>query len=91
MTTDPITLASQIDGELRALPVPSAEHCRTVRRKYSRLLRKQPGDLVLDVGPTLVHAHGHRWFGCELVRFHREAFARVGEADLEEFGRGINS
>ena len=88
---DPAVIAAQIDAELRALPVPNAKHCRTVRRKYSRLLRKEPGDLVLDVGRILVHAHGHRWFGCELVRFHHEAFAQVGETELEEFGRDSNS
>jgi len=84
-------IAAELDAKICALPVRDAKHCRAERRAYSRLLRAEPGDLVLDVGRQLVHAHDHRWLAYELILFHKGAFALVGEAELQEFGRGINS
>ncbi len=84
-------VAGQMDAEFQALEVPNTKHCRAIRRDCSRLLRPEPGEFVLAVGRTLVHKFGHRWVGCELVRFHRRAFAQVGEHEIHEFGRGINS
>ena len=91
MATDPTILAAQFDAEIRTLPVRNAKTARAVRRKYSRMLRDAPATGVLDLGQALVHTHRHRWLGCELVRFHRGAFALVGESELEDFGRGIDS
>lgn len=84
-------VAAQIDAEICALEVRNTKTYRAVRRKYSRLLRSESGDFVLNVGRTLVHEYHQRWLGCELVRYHRSAFEQVGEAELEEFGCGINS
>jgi 3-methyladenine DNA glycosylase AlkD len=92
MDRTPSAIASEIDGELRELGRGSrAPQYRAVRRRHSRLLRAEPGPFVLEVGRALVHEHGHRWFACELVRYHRKAFALVGGAELQDFGRGINS
>jgi 3-methyladenine DNA glycosylase AlkD len=33
----------------------------------------------------------YRWIAYELIHGHSPAFERLGEAELEEFGRGINS
>ena len=88
---DPAAMAAQMDAEMRARLVRNAKTARAVRRKYSRLLRSEPGELVLEVGQALVHARGQRWLGTELVRSHRGAFGQVSEAELEDFGRGINS
>jgi 3-methyladenine DNA glycosylase AlkD len=62
-----------------------------VRREYSRLLRSAPGAFVLDVGRSLAKDHSRRWVGCEIVRYHRDAFALVDADVLHEFGRGISS
>jgi hypothetical protein len=32
-----------------------------------------------------------RWFGYELVRYHKGAFAALGPADLEVLGQGMSS
>jgi 3-methyladenine DNA glycosylase AlkD len=88
---DPRAVAAQIAKEIRALPVRNAPNVRALRRRYSRQLRSAPAGFVLDVGRELLARHGQRWVACELIRNHRAAFEQVGEAELEEFGRGIDS
>jgi len=39
----------------------------------------------------LLENYGYRWFGYELIQNHRAAFQSIGEAELEEFGQGINT
>jgi 3-methyladenine DNA glycosylase AlkD len=88
---DPKAVAAQMVEEIRALPVRNTPHVRGIRRRYSRELRSAPAGFVLDVGRELLAAYGQRWLACELIRNHRAAFGQVGEAELEEFGRGIDS
>jgi 3-methyladenine DNA glycosylase AlkD len=38
-----------------------------------------------------LHTYGYRWHAYELIRDHRAAFRTLGEAELEEFGQGIDS
>jgi 3-methyladenine DNA glycosylase AlkD len=87
----PEALASEILAEVRALPVHNAANERALRRKYSRRLRKADGEFVLGLARALLENHGQRWLACELIQRHREAFQLVGESELKEFGRGINS
>jgi len=54
-------------------------------------IRYASGAYVLDLGRVLLREHGARWLACELIRFHKAAFAAVGEAELIEFGQGIDS
>jgi 3-methyladenine DNA glycosylase AlkD len=61
-----------------------------VRRKYSRLLKPEEPGLVLDVARELFARYGERWIACELIQNHKAAFASIGEAELVEFGQGIN-
>ena len=85
-------LAAQNDAELRALPMHSgAQDYRAVHRAFSRQLLAKFGEVVLSVARSLVHDHAHRWSGYEIILFHEGAFALVGEAELVELGRGINS
>jgi 3-methyladenine DNA glycosylase AlkD len=88
---DPKRVAAQIAREIHALPVRNAPNARAVRRRYSRELRSAPAAYVLDVGRELLVNYGQRWLACELIRNHRGAFGQVGESELEEFGRGIDS
>jgi 3-methyladenine DNA glycosylase AlkD len=46
---------------------------------------------VLDVARALLTTYDHRGVAYELVREHDAAFERVGVAELEELGRGIDS
>jgi 3-methyladenine DNA glycosylase AlkD len=84
-------IASKMDGEIRALPVQNTPNVRAIRRKYSRLLRSAEPEFVMDVARELLCRYGYRGVPYELVRQHPGAFGRVGEAELEELGRGINS
>jgi len=87
----PDVLAAEFISEVRALPVDNTPNVRKVRRAYSRRIRYASGAYVLDLGRVLLREHGARWLACELIRFHKAAFAAVGEAELIEFGQGIDS
>ena len=84
-------LAEEIEAEVRDLPVRNVATVRAVRRAHSRRLRAASAAFVLALGRELVHGHGHRWLGYELIANHKAAFASLGEAELEDLGRGIDS
>jgi 3-methyladenine DNA glycosylase AlkD len=85
------SVASRFNAEIRALPVQNAPSVRAVRRKYSRELKTAPSAFVLDLVQELVKGYGYRGIAYELILFHQAAFRRLGEAELEELGQGINS
>ncbi|NIV29738.1 MAG: hypothetical protein GWN58_09600 [Anaerolineae bacterium] len=85
------SIASEIDAEIRALPVQNTPNVRAVRRKYSRVLKQADPQCVLDVARELLNTHRHRSVPYELIRSHRQAFESLGETELEELGQGINS
>jgi 3-methyladenine DNA glycosylase AlkD len=88
---DARSMAAQIDAEIRDLPVRNAPNVRAIRRRYSRELKKADPRFILDLARALLENHGQRWVACELIQGHREAFQSLGEAEIEELGRGINS
>jgi len=88
---DPKSVASGLDSELRALPVRNTPHERAIRRKYSRMLWQADPEFVLEVSKTLLGEYGHRWIAYELIASHQVTFRCIGEAELEELGRGIDS
>jgi 3-methyladenine DNA glycosylase AlkD len=89
--SNPKEVASQIDAEIHALPVRNTPNVRGIRRKYSQMLKEASPEFVLDVVRTLVKEYGYRGPAYELIANHRAAFQRVGEAEVEELGQGINS
>lgn len=88
---DPKAVASAFDAEIRALPVQRTPNVRPIRRKYSQLLELASPAFVFDVVRTLIQDCGHRGLAYALLANHPEAFERVGEAELEELGQGIDS
>jgi 3-methyladenine DNA glycosylase AlkD len=84
-------VASEMDAEIRALPVQNTPSVRAIRRRYSRKLKQARAEFILAVARELLETYGHRGVPYELIRHHRAAFRSVGEAQLEELGRGINS
>ena len=84
-------LAAEIDAEIRALPVRNTPSVRAVRRKYSRILKQTNAASMLELASTLYKDYGYRWFTYELMQNHHAAFRLLGEAELEEFGKGIDS
>ena len=86
---DPKEIASAIDAEVCALRVRNTPNERAVLRRYSRMLKEANPDFILDVARALLKEH--RWLAYELIAGHEAAFQSLGEAELEEFGQGINS
>ena len=88
---DAKTVASEIDAKIRALPHRNTPGVRAVRRKYSRMLKQTSAEFMLELARILFKDYGCRWVTYELIQNHRAAFQRIGEAELEEFGQGIDS
>jgi len=88
---DAKSLAAAIDVELRNLPVQNTPNERTVRRKYSGQIKQASPEFVLEMARELFRTYGRRWIAYELIQAHKAAFRSLGEAELEEFGQGINS
>lgn len=88
---DPQEVVSLIDAGIRALEVANTPNMRAVRREHSRMLQQASPEFILDVARTLVRNPHYRWVAYELIADHPGAFQRIGEAELEELGQGINS
>ncbi|KAF0109207.1 MAG: hypothetical protein FD146_251 [Anaerolineaceae bacterium] len=88
---DAKALAATVDAELRTLPAQNTPNARSVRRKYSQMLKKAAPESVLAVARELFKNLRHRWVAYEMIAAHKAAFQSLGEADIEEFGLGINS
>jgi hypothetical protein len=81
-------LAAEIDDRIRALPAPSTEAVRRVRRDYSRRLRSVPPEQVLALALVLVDRR--RWVAYELVSFHPGGLACLDAGRVERLGRGLD-
>jgi 3-methyladenine DNA glycosylase AlkD len=92
MSMNAITqVVAEIDAQIRALPFRNTPNMRAIRRKTSQALKSTSPDFVLELARRLCRREGYRWFAYELLEAHKLAFRRLGEAELEELGRGINS
>lgn len=87
----PQQVAAEIAAEIRALPVQSTPAERAIRRKYSQELKDANPDFMLDLARELLANYGYRGVPYELIKNHNAAFQRIGVAELEELGQGINS
>jgi 3-methyladenine DNA glycosylase AlkD len=85
------SVAAGFDAEIRALPVRNTPHVRAVRRAYSKKLKRADPGFILDLARELVAHYGYRGVAYELIQAHEGAFRSLGEAELEELGRGIDS
>jgi len=84
-------VAAAIGAELKALSVSNTSNIRTVRRKHSQALKQADPDFVLQLARLLCKVEAYRWFAYELIQNHPAAFERLDEAQVESFGRGLNS
>ena len=84
-------IAAEIFSEIQALPVKNTPHRRAVRKGYSRALKGDPGDFILDLACEILKTPGYRSIAYELILFHPEAFQSLTEEVVEELGQGINS
>ncbi|MBE0431246.1 MAG: DNA alkylation repair protein [Dehalococcoidia bacterium] len=90
-TTSAEEFASQIHEQLQALPVRNAPNVNRVRRALSRSLRGEDDRIVLEVAGELRRRYGYRAVPYELILAHKGAFGLLGERELEELGRGLDS
>jgi len=88
---DPEALAAQIAAEIRALAVRNTPNVRAIRRRYSAQLKDGDAEYVIAVAHALLRVQGLRGVACELIAGHAGAFQRMGAAELETLGQGINS
>ncbi|MEW5807592.1 MAG: DNA alkylation repair protein [Acidobacteriota bacterium] len=84
-------VASTIDADIQALAVRNTQTMRAVRRKYSRMLRLASPEFVLQLARKLLKIDAYRWIAYELIQSHKPTFERLGEAEVEDLGQGINS
>ncbi|THD50811.1 DNA alkylation repair protein [Phenylobacterium sp.] len=86
-------IASRIADEIAALPRRDTASERTVRRRWSKALRPAAASEVLAVAEAFEARADQmgKWIAYELIRFHPAAFAAVGEAQIEGFGRRAQS
>jgi 3-methyladenine DNA glycosylase AlkD len=84
-------LASRIEADIQSLPIQNTPGVRAIRRRYTRLLKNADATFVYDLAWELMQSYGQRWVAYELIQDHKAAFRRIGEAELEQFGQGINS
>jgi 3-methyladenine DNA glycosylase AlkD len=88
---EPKAIAAQIDAEIQALPVRNAPNVRAIRRRFSQTLQGVDPEFMLELARELVERYGYRSVPYELIQSHKEAYQSLGEAELEELGRGIDS
>ena len=80
--------------EVCALPSLYTPHIRAVRRARSRAWKIASPKFVTRVALALVTRRQHRWerwFGYELVRFHKGAFQALDDRTLVRFAKGLDS
>lgn len=91
MNFDSKEIAQEIFSEIQVLPVKNTPALRTIRRRYSRNLSQTSPKLIFDIAREIIKKQGDRWIAFELIRNHGEAFKKIGEKELREFGQEINS
>ncbi len=89
--TDPKGLAAEMAAEIQALAVHNTSAERAVVRRYTQMVDQSEPDFVLAMAKELLDKHACRWQAYELVAAHAPAFHRLGPAELERLGRGIDS
>lgn len=83
--------AGEINARIQDLAVKNTPNMRAIRRRYSRLLGEANASLVLAIARELLGRYGWRGVANELILHRKDALRRIGEPELEEFGRGIDS
>ncbi len=85
-------LAEKINATIQALPLQNTASVRAVRRDYTKQLKQEDAQQILELAQTLIDTYPPlRWFAYELVRYHKAAFHSMDTEKLEALGQGINS
>ena len=84
-------LAAEMAAEIQALAVHDTDSERRVVQRYVQLIQPESAGFVLALAQELLEKYALRWQAYELIAAHPAAFQRLGPAELESFGRGIDS
>ncbi|MBN2431466.1 MAG: DNA alkylation repair protein [Acidobacteria bacterium] len=85
---DAAALADEIARQIQELPLANVPHMRAIRRRHSQRLKGAPPELFIPLARELKR-RGEAWIGFELINRDERAMARVGAAELAEFGQGM--
>ncbi len=88
---DAKNLAAEMAAEIQSLAVHNTDTERAVVRQYAQRVSQASPELVQALALELLETHACRWQAYELVAGHPAAFHRLGPAELERLGRGIDS
>ena len=77
--------------EVDALVKRNTPNMRAIRRRYSKMLRSESADYILNLAHIFLNKGLHRWVAYELIRCHPAAYPSLNEEKLEQLGQGINS
>jgi 3-methyladenine DNA glycosylase AlkD len=85
-------LARAIRRELDRLKVANVPALRAVRRRYSRLLSKEPAELLLRTARELLKPgdFAGRMLACELLAAHRGGLELMNDDLIESLSRGLS-
>ena len=90
-STEARGLANAIVADIRALAIRDTATLRAIRRRYSRRLKPASAEFVLELARILLKTQAYRWIAYELIRNHEAAFERLGDVELQELGKGLDS
>ena len=84
-------LARAIRGELGQLEIANTPALRALRRRHSRLLAKEPAELVLRIAQELLKPgdFAGKMLGCELIAAHRGGLDLIDDELIERLSRGL--
>lgn len=89
--SDPKAVAAEHIAAYRALPERRAKQVWSLRREFARSLKDAPPEFVLQVARELFYNYDNPGHATSLLMLHKGTFQTLGEAEIEEFGQGINS
>ena len=81
-------IAAEINKELRSLRAMrkwSTVNIRKIMRRHARMLEQASPEFILDIAGEVI------WGRFVLIMEHKATARSIGEAELEDFGRGMNS
>ena len=86
-------LAPELLGEIAALPKRDTPSIRAVRRDWSAKLKAASPVEVIAFAQAYERAAGQggKWVAYELIRFHKGAFAAMGEGEVADFATRVSS
>jgi hypothetical protein len=86
-------IVSQIQSEVAALPIMSAESLRSLRRGLSKQVAHECPEVIVGIGFSLVGIPGfaYRFLAYEMILSHKAALSGLGPGDVQRLGRGLDN